>query len=45
MEQKQLLNKEIFPIRLKEIMLENNQTIYTLSERINLSAATVSPIL
>ncbi|AJA17561.1 TPA: helix-turn-helix domain-containing protein [Bacillus thuringiensis] len=42
MEQKQLLNKEIFPIRLKEIMLENNQTIYTLSQRINLSAATVS---
>ncbi|MBG9616183.1 helix-turn-helix transcriptional regulator [Bacillus cereus] len=42
MAQKQILDKQIFPIRLKKIMEEHDQTIYTIAEKINLSAATVS---
>lgn len=39
---KQEINKNIFSTRLKEIMEENNQTVYTLAELLHLSAPTIS---
>lgn len=36
------INKEIFPIRLKEVMEQNNQTVYTIAESLHLSAPTIS---
>jgi transcriptional regulator with XRE-family HTH domain len=37
-----ILNKEVFAERLKEIMRDNNQTLTSLSERVKLSPATIS---
>ncbi len=36
------IQKDIFPIRLKELMDENNQTIYSIGELLHLSAPTIS---
>jgi len=36
------LNKDVFPDRLQNLMSDNNDTIYTLAEKLNLSAPTIS---
>lgn len=36
------IDKEKFPVRLKELMEENNQNTYTLAELLHLSPSTVS---
>lgn len=39
---KYIIKKEIFSNRLKELMLDNNETTYGLGELLNLSASTIS---
>ena len=36
------VTKEIFSERLKELMVDNNETTYSIGELLNLSAATIS---
>lgn len=42
MANKYSVTKEIFSERLKEIMIDNNETTYSIGELLNLSAATIS---
>ena len=42
MANKYSVTKEIFSERLKELMIDNNETTYSIGELLNLSAATIS---
>lgn len=42
MSEKQVVDKKVFSERLREVMKENNETMYTMAEKFGLSPATIS---